>query len=245
MTGLYMIRNKINGKKYYGSAKNIEQRWRRHKTDLNKNKHQNIKLQRAWNKYGVENFEFVVLEECPYDKLLIIEQKYLDQNPEYNIGKKSSGGDNLTNNPNRKKIIKKIVAGLVKRYGSQTEEEKQEKSEKLKGDKNPNWRGGTSVKYCTCGKKINPSNKTCNKCCNRTGENNPNYGKPMSEEQKNYYRELFKGKCLHNNNKEIIIDDLEYKSFKEAERILGINWGTIRHRVISKNKKFDNYRYKD
>ena len=94
MTGIYMIKNKINGKKYYGSAKNIRIRWNRHKNDLNKNQHQNIKLQRAWNKYGSENFEFKILEECSYSDLLIIEQKYLDQNPEYNIGKKSSGGDN-------------------------------------------------------------------------------------------------------------------------------------------------------
>jgi group I intron endonuclease len=240
-----MIKNKIDGKKYYGSAKNINKRWVRHKNDLNKNQHQNIKLQRAWNKYGSDNFQFIVLEECSFDELLITEQKYLNQNPEYNIGKKSSGGDNLTNNPNRKKIIKKIVIGLVKKYKNQTEEEKKERSENLKGDKNPNWRGGTSVKYCPCGTQIHPNNKTCRKCFDITGKNNPNYGKQMTEEQKNYYRELFKGRCLHNNNKEIIIEGVEYKSFKDAERMLGINWGTIRWRVMSKNKKFDNYRYKD
>jgi len=240
-----MIRNKINGKKYYGSAKNINKRWVRHKNDLNKNQHQNIKLQRAWNKYGAENFEFSIMEECEYDSLLIIEQNYLNQNPEYNIGKNSSGGDNFSKNPNKKKIVEKIKKGLHRRYSNQTEEEKKERSEKLKGENNPNWRGGSSVKYCECGKQINTNNKTCMKCRNISGKNNPNFGKPMSDKQKKHYSDLFKGKYYHNNNKEIIIDGVEYESFKDAERILGINWGTIRWRVISKNKKFDNYKYKD
>lgn len=244
MTGIYMIKNKINKKKYYGSAKDITKRWKRHINDLNKNQHQNIKLQRSWNKYGSDNFEFIVLEECLFEELLIIEQKYLDQNPEFNIGKKSSGGDNLSNNPNRKKIIKKIVNGLVTRYKNQTEEEKKERSEKLKGDKNPNWRGGTSKKHCSCGVEIGPNNKTCIKCRDMGGKNNPNYGKPMSDKQKKYYSELFKGRCLHNKTKEITINGIDYVSFKDAERLLGIGWGTIRFRVLSKNPKYKDYNFK-
>ncbi|MEN6292413.1 MAG: GIY-YIG nuclease family protein, partial [Methanobacterium sp.] len=63
MIGVYKISNKIDGKSYYGSSKNIEKRWLRHKNELNKNKHINILLQRAWNKYGEENFIFSVVEE--------------------------------------------------------------------------------------------------------------------------------------------------------------------------------------
>ena len=87
MIGIYRIRNIINNKCYYGSAKNIEKRWERHKNDLNKNKHHSLILQRAWNKYKESNFIFEIVEECKFNILLKTEQKYLDLNPEYNIGK--------------------------------------------------------------------------------------------------------------------------------------------------------------
>jgi hypothetical protein len=48
----------------------------------------------------------------------------LDLQPDYNIGIKSSGGDNLTRNPNRGGIIQKITESVKKRYGLMTDEEK-------------------------------------------------------------------------------------------------------------------------
>lgn len=51
-SGIYMIINNINEKKYIGSAKNIDKRWYEHRYTLNKNCHDNSLLQNAWNKYG-------------------------------------------------------------------------------------------------------------------------------------------------------------------------------------------------
>jgi hypothetical protein len=42
-----------------------------------------------------------------------------------------------------------------------------------------------------------------------------------------------------------VIDNVEYRSAGEASKLLNIPTVTIRWRVISKNKKFDNYKYKD
>jgi hypothetical protein len=42
-----------------------------------------------------------------------------------------------------------------------------------------------------------------------------------------------------------MIDEVEYRSAGEASKILNIPMVTIRWRVKSKNKKFDNYKYKD
>jgi group I intron endonuclease len=76
-SGIYKILNKINGKYYVGSAKNIYDRWSDHKKDLKKSRHHNRHLQRAWDKYGKENFELVVVETCVPEALLDREQEHL------------------------------------------------------------------------------------------------------------------------------------------------------------------------
>jgi len=87
MSGIYEIRNKLNSHRYIGSSIDICKRFMSHKYSLWNNNHKSIKLQRAWNKYGEQHFEFNILELCEpiKDTLLFIEQKYLDLKPEYNI----------------------------------------------------------------------------------------------------------------------------------------------------------------
>lgn len=75
--GIYCIRNDVNKKIYIGSSKNIKSRWRRHKSDLNRGDHRNPHLQSAWNKYGKDEFEFYVLEECKEEKLIEKENYYI------------------------------------------------------------------------------------------------------------------------------------------------------------------------
>ena len=243
MIGIYKITNLVNGKIYYGSSKDIEKRWRIHKNNLNNNKHHNIKLLNAWNKYGEENFKFDIIEECNETILLEREQYYLDLKPDYNIGLKSSGGDNLTKNPNKNEIVSKITDSIRKRYCLMTSEQKKEIFS-LPMDKNPNWKGGVSYKYCECGVRIKPINDSCSKCRNKSGENNPFFGKQHSDETKKKLSESKKGTYHGEQNIPIIIDIVEYKSAGEASKILNIPMVTIRWRVLSKNKKFDNYKYK-
>jgi len=77
--GIYKIINLTNGLFYIGSALTILARWANHKSRLKKNTHDNIYLQRAWNKYGEENFKFEIIEEVQDGKQLIQrEQFYLD-----------------------------------------------------------------------------------------------------------------------------------------------------------------------
>lgn len=61
-SGIYRIRNLINNKGYGGKAICIRDRWKNHRCDLRNDNHDNEHLQRAWNKYGEENFVFEVLE---------------------------------------------------------------------------------------------------------------------------------------------------------------------------------------
>jgi group I intron endonuclease len=243
MVGIYRIKNLVNGKIYYGSSKDIKKRWRTHKNKLNNGKHHNSPLLNAWNKYGEENFIFEIIELCDEKILLEREQYYLDLKPEYNIGIKSSGGDNITKNPNKKDIIRRITESTKKRYKLMTDEEKKEMFS-LPMDKNPNWKGGVSFVYCKCGKRIGYGHTHCNKCRPRSSENNPFFGKQHTEETKQKLSESKKGKYHGEQNIPIIIDDVEYRSAGEASKTLNISMATIRWRVISKNKKFENYKYK-
>lgn len=120
--GIYRIVNLISGDFYIGSSKDIERRWSEHKRKLNIRKHQNVILQRAWDKYGENNFSFEVVETCSLENLLVLENHYLSKNPKYNIVKVAKGGDTISNNPNRDLIIEKI-------------------SKKSSGKNNPNYGG--------------------------------------------------------------------------------------------------------
>lgn len=85
-SGIYMIINTINGKRYIGSSKNIQQRLQTHRSNLRHGYHGNEYLQNAWNKYGENNFEYSILEFCSEEERIKREQYYVDTlKPEYNI----------------------------------------------------------------------------------------------------------------------------------------------------------------
>lgn len=92
VAGVYAIVNLLNNKKYIGSSTNLRKRYRQHYNALSKNKHVNIHLQNAFNKYGEDKFEFWILETCDKvkDTLIFIEQKYIDSDGDYNICKLAS-----------------------------------------------------------------------------------------------------------------------------------------------------------
>lgn len=81
--GIYIIRNLINNKVYVGQTKNVYKRLVHHKHELNNNKHSNSHLQRAINKYKIENFDFSVLEYCKNEELTDKEKYYLNKNNVY------------------------------------------------------------------------------------------------------------------------------------------------------------------
>ena len=80
MFGVYSIINKTNGCVYIGStAKSIRRRWDLHRSMLKRGVHYNIHLQRAWDKYGEDAFEFLILEEMANkEEVTKHEQTWLD-----------------------------------------------------------------------------------------------------------------------------------------------------------------------
>jgi len=87
-SGIYLIRNTVNGHCYVGSSVDIEHRWEQHHSSLKNGSHKNRYLQAAWNLYGEGNFSFEVDGLCPPSELRAIEQRLLDMGAgEYNLSR--------------------------------------------------------------------------------------------------------------------------------------------------------------
>jgi group I intron endonuclease len=85
-SGIYEIVNTTNGKRYVGSAINLDRRWKAHCYNLSRGKHINIHLQRSWKKSGEKSFRFSVIELCEKSRLIEREQIHIDSSrPEFNI----------------------------------------------------------------------------------------------------------------------------------------------------------------
>lgn len=239
MVGIYEIRNKLTGKSYIGSSKQIEKRWEQHLQALEKGIHHSVLLQRAWNKYGKDCFEFTIKEECDEEQLLKREQHYLDKKPHYNVGAQASGGDNLSNHPSREEIIKRRVQTSVNKMNTLSEEDRKRIYGKVK-EANSNWRGGKT--FCKCGTRINSTARSCIKCTDRSGENNPFFGKKHSEETKKLLKEYASSRTTKPlNTKRVIADGVEYISANEAAKALNISRSLVNYRCNSKkyNWKFE------
>lgn len=76
-SGIYLIKNTVNSKSYIGSTSNLSVRKSQHFRSLARNTHKNPHLQASFNKYGIETFEFSVIEYCPVEKLLEREDFYI------------------------------------------------------------------------------------------------------------------------------------------------------------------------
>jgi group I intron endonuclease len=124
ISGIYKIINKVNNKYYVGSSANIcesrKSRWNMHIAYLKSGIHHNDYLQNAWNKYGYDQFNFIIVEECPIENLVEIEQKYL------NIAEKE-----------KEKCYN--LSFLASHPGKFTDYVRQKISNSIKGDKNPNF----------------------------------------------------------------------------------------------------------
>lgn len=113
-TGIYCIENITTNKKYIGQSIDVNDRWRRHKSELIHKTHCNDYLQNAWNKYGEDDFKFYVLEYCKNIELNERENYYislydtLDHNYGYNLKSGGQNGGSTVSDYVRKKMSKSV-----------------------------------------------------------------------------------------------------------------------------------------
>ena len=85
-SGIYQIRNLVNGKVYIGSAKCFRVRWNSHRAKLVKGGHHSKHLQASWVKHGPNAFAFEPVEVCSAVELVGREQFWIDsQRPVFNV----------------------------------------------------------------------------------------------------------------------------------------------------------------
>lgn len=97
--GIYKIENLVNGKSYIGQSVDIKSRWRQHRnTSSNSlNKNYEFSLYRAIRKYGLNNFNFVILEECEPSLLNERKKYWIQYFDSYKNGyNQDEGGNNAS-----------------------------------------------------------------------------------------------------------------------------------------------------
>lgn len=90
--GIYKVTNKVNGKVYIGQSVDIGRRWRQHMTAED-----DIYFHKAIQKYGVENFEWEVIEKCKKKDLDEREIYWIEYYDSFNKGYNcTKGGDGVS-----------------------------------------------------------------------------------------------------------------------------------------------------
>lgn len=175
-SGIYCIENTTTGKKYIGQSNNIQSRWSKHKSELKNNKHHNDYLQKAWNKYGQNDFIFYVLEYCEIARLDEREIHYINLYDTLN----RDNGYNLTS------------GGQFKKQYSDDTRNKLSNSIK-KSYEDPNRREIQSINALNQWKNPEIKQKIM-------GKNNAMYGKHHTEEAKQKISKANKGRISYRRN---------------------------------------------
>lgn len=156
---------------YVGSTGQYEKRIRRHRRELNEGRHHCKPFQQSYNQHpSIEGTVLVIcdtLEEArEIEQTLILSNLYNKLMLNVSLG--TNGGDNLTRNPDRIRIIKKIVDSLNERFI------------KLSTEERKRIYGRSGKENAMYGKRHSEESKTMMSIAS-TGKVAPNKGVPMSD----------------------------------------------------------------
>lgn len=113
MIGIYKITKKSNGKSYIGQSNDIERRFMEHKYKTD------ISVEKAIRKYGIDAFDYEIIEECSLEELDEREKYWIAH---YNTFKgigyncNEGGGNSRGENNGRTKLTNEDVAYIRECY---------------------------------------------------------------------------------------------------------------------------------
>ena len=241
--GVYKISNTLcpEGKYYIGYSRNIMKRWEQHRYDLKTKRHSNVRMQRAYEKYGSECFTYEILQECETEEeAKNVELSYLED---------LTIRDKLYNLifVNDKGLIYHSDESLMNM--SQSQKESYMKGRVIANKRSIIINGITYPSINEASRQLGMSN--CNityrlKSSKYTNYEYDGYENEISEETRIKLRDALKlRKAKPCNYRNISIDNIVYVSVTEAARKLGVHRPTIYERIKSPNPKYANYFYAD
>ena len=228
---IYSITNTINNKRYIGISQDYKNRKRVHEWAMKNNKHRNIKLQRAVNKYGYDNFKFEILEEIETDdriKALVLENKYILKYDTYKNGyNQSEGFEGSTLQKYSEERLEKMRVNMLGNTiweGRKHTEEAKVKIGKAHKGKTVSLKTRKRISEARKGKSI--------------GENNHFYGKSHTEETKSKIRKK--------NGKPIICIEtsIKYDSINQCAKDMSLDRKAIERVLGGKYKQTKGYTFK-
>lgn len=263
---LYLVENTINNKVYIGiTAEGVHKRKTKH---LNKAKNgSDVVFHRAIRKHGQNAFIWTALkcfntrEEAAQEEIY-----WIAQLKDYNIKiyNMTVGGDGTVGFHHTEEAKRKtgeankgkLSGNNNPQYGKRGKlspnwgRKRSEKSkDKMRGANNPNYgkKGpanhlfGTRVSQETINKR--KETKKINNKPVLSGKDHPNYGKPRTQATKNKISATRRGKSYPTTFVPVNINDVYYESLTKAAQELNLSVGTIRGRIVSKNKKYINWKW--
>ena len=259
ITGVYILKDVKTGQFYVGSSNDVHKRVTSHFANLRRNKHHSVKLLNVWNKGN--GLSVTIFPTSTREEAYELEQDFIDRfigsELMLNVCLGVRGGDNLTMNPNREDIVRRIKNSVVERmsvlssydkkllfskpgskngmYGkTHSEEARKKMSEVNKGNK-----------YCLGLKRSEDQRRKMSELAKkRVGSLNPFFGRSHSEKTKKILAEKNKG-TLPPNCKKVSVKGEVFISAKEASRKLGICASLLTYRVRSGKQKYSDYFYID
>lgn len=161
ITGVYLIQSILKPERIYiGSGMSIKRRWNTHINKLRKNKHHSPQMQRHYNKYGEEDFMFMIIEEIEFtskkdlldrEQKWILYYKYKDTNkPYFNCAPLAYSKLGVKECEHKRMVMRERMLGNTICKGLHwklSEETKQRQREANLGEKNPMYGKHISEKH--------------------------------------------------------------------------------------------------
>ena len=244
---------------YIGQTSNLDTRFDRHWTSLQKGTHHNLHMQRWCNKHLPKFMGMVVLDriedqgDCDLREIEMINETYHEN---FNISKKAQGGDLVSYHPNRDAIANKHSQNWLNQISSG----KRPPNEPKYGKENPNYRHGKSstevLEKATCPDCNTPIETkvlgTRCKPCNSTyisslyeGEGNPFFGKHHSEKTCEILRQKGKERYQNGfrpkNSRAVVAEGVYYESISACSRSYGCHSSLVTYRLKSSKWDFEYY----
>ena len=128
---VYKITNTITGDFYIGSSNDVKKRWAAHKWPSTWKKCPNNPIYLDMQRYGVDKFEFQVIEEVEIDSLKETEQQFIETlKPTYN--NRNANGLDIERKKKTQKESQKKYNKSDKRKESQKKYQKSDKGKKAR-----------------------------------------------------------------------------------------------------------------